>query len=444
MKIRNIIITGFLITGTALSAQTEATEITSPQTEVNDTLSAQTEAGESLSSQTELDGYLIVAAEQNPAIKAKFNEYMAALEVVPQVGGLPDPQLAFGYFISPVETRVGPQQFKISLTQMLPWFGTLGAKEDVATQLARAKYEAFEEARSNLFFEVKSAYFDLYFVGKAIEATAGNLQIMETFRNLALIKIEAGTGSAVDEMRVEMELADLENSLALLKDRWNVYRIKFNNLLNVSEDNPVEIPATLWTTDLTYSRESILDTLRAKNPQVLSLDYMLESYRSKEALAKKSGLPNLSIGIDYTVIGKTDNAMADPAINGQDAILFPKIGITIPLYRKKYNAMVNEAVYMQQATEDKKADKINTLESLFEKVYSEYMDADRRITLYQTQLQLAEKSIKILESDYTNSGRNFVEILRMENRWLKYALELEKSRSDKQASIAFINYLMGN
>ncbi|UCG26980.1 MAG: TolC family protein [Bacteroidales bacterium] len=397
-----------------------------------------------LSAQEELNRYLELAAERSPALKAKFNEYMAALEVVPQAGALPDPQLAFGYFIRPVETRIGPQQAKVSLTQMFPWFGTLGAREDVAVQNARSKYEAFQEAKSNLFFEVQAAWYDMYFISKAIVAITDNIRIMETFKNLALIKVGAGTASGVDELRAEMELADLENNLAFMKDNWNIHKVKLNNLVNIPEESPVTVPDTLWTTDLVLSREAILDTLRSNNHQVLSLDYLLETYRSKEVLARKSGLPDLSIGIDYVAVGKSANPVAENALNGRDAILFPKIGITIPLYRKKYRAMVNEAVYMQQATGNKKADKINMLESVFEKVYSEYLDADRKINLYRKQIRIAEKAINILESEYAGSGKNFEEILRMERRLLEYSLELEKSRSDKQASVAFINYLMGN
>ena len=397
-----------------------------------------------VSAQDILNKYIEIAAENNPALKAKFNEYMASLEVIPQVGTLPDPQLAFGYFIQPVETRNGPQRARISLTQMFPWFGTLNAKEDIVLNRAKAKYEAFEEAKANLFFEIKAIYFDLYFIKQGIDITNMNIQILESFKNLALIKIEAGTASGVDELRAEMELADLENSLALLKDKWNVHSVKFNNLLNIDDISTIEIPDTLWTIDLPYSRQTVLDSLNLNNHQVISLDYMLASYKSKEAIAKKNGLPSFSVGIDYIAIGKTDNTMIDATQSGRDAILFPKIGISIPLYRKKYTAMVNEAVFLQEATENKKADKINTLESLFEKTYSEYLDADRRISLYQKQLLFANKANKILEAEYATNSKNFEEILRMEKRVLKYALELEKARSDKQAAIAFINYLMGN
>jgi len=390
-----------------------------------------------------LNNYLEIAARNNPGVKAKFNEYLATLETVSQVGTLPDPQLVFGYFIQPVETRVGPQEARVALTQMFPWFGTLNARENVAIQSAKAKYEAFEEAKSNLFLEVKSTYYDLYFIQQALAITSNNIKILNTLKNLALIKIEAGTASAVDQIRVEMELTELENNLALLKDKWNLFSIQFKNLLNLTEEIKIEIPETLRNNDLTASREALIDSLKRNNHQVLNLNYILESYKSKEQLAKKSGMPNISIGIDYIAIGKSTNPMVDPASNGQDAILFPNIGITLPLYRKKYSSMVKEAVFMQQATEEQRVDKINTLETLFEKAHNEYRDADRRIVLYQKQRQLAEKAIKILEAEYTTNGINFEEILRMEKRMLGYSLELEKARGDKQASIAFIKYLMG-
>ena len=138
-----------------------------------------------VSAQEELNRYLQTAAENNPGLKAKFNEYMAALEVAPQVKVLPDPQVAFGYFIQPVETRVGPQNFKFSATQMFPWFGTLKAKENAVIQLAKAKYEAFEEAKSKLFNEVRSTYYNIYFNNKAVGITTENIGILNAFRQLA-------------------------------------------------------------------------------------------------------------------------------------------------------------------------------------------------------------------------------------------------------------------
>jgi hypothetical protein len=105
--------------------------------------------------------------------------------------------------------------------------------------------------------------------------------------------------------------------------------------------------------------------------------------------------------------------------------------------------MVNEVVFLQESKDFEKTDKMNLLETILEKVWKEYLDADRRIRLYISQLELADLSMKLLETEYATGNKNFEEILRMERRVLKYGLELERARSDKQAAISFINYLMG-
>ena len=84
------------------------------------------------------------------------------------------------------------------------------------------------------------------------------------------------------------------------------------------------------------------------------------------------------------------------------------------------------------------------LETLFENMWKELLDADRRMVLYDRQLMLAENSIQLLEVEYATANRNFEEILRMERKQLFYALELERARADKQAAVSFIEYLMGS
>jgi len=391
-----------------------------------------------ISAQRELEQYLVFAAENNPGLKAKFYEYMAALEVAPQVNGLPDPQLAFAYFIRPVETRVGPQQFRFSASQMFPWFGTLEARGNVANQSAKAKYEVFLEARSRLFNEVRSSYFNIYLNRRAIEITRENLEILSTFQKLANIKVEAGKVSAVDEYRIEMEIGDLENQLALLIDKQSVLEAMFINLLNAENSLEIYTPDVLWTHDLALAKEQIMDSITVNNHQLLVINLQQEVFEFRKELAKKTGKPNFQIGFDYTLVGQGANELA-----GTDAFVFPRVGITIPLYRSKYRAMLNEAVFLQQAKEAEETDKINLLETILENTWKEYIDSNRRIALYQTQQQLAGQSLRLLETEYSTGNKNFEEMLRMERKLLAYGLELEKARSDKQAAISFINYLMG-
>jgi len=394
--------------------------------------------------QSELEAYLKTAAENNPGLKSKFKNYMAAMEKIPQVGALPDPNIAFGYFVSPVETRVGPQQFKASLTQAFPWFGLLNAKEDVATALAKSKLEIFEEAKSKLFYDVKSSYYNLYFIIKGIAITQENIDILFTFKQLALIKFEAGKASAVDELRVEMEIADLENQLAYLQDSKYVMQVKFNNLLNVEDENEIISPETLWQDSLIITRSELMDTISSQNHRIKEITHRILAWEEQKIVAKKMGKPDFMIGVDYTSVGQSSNPALSSSENGKDAFMLPKVSISIPLYRKKYKAMVKEAAYKMEATSLEKEDKINHLSTLFEMGYKDFRDGNRRIKLYEAQLKLAKNALDILLAEYSTDSKNFEEVLRMERKVLKYELELDKARSDKNAAIAFIYYLMGN
>ncbi len=395
-------------------------------------------AATSLSAQDDLDSYLRIAAQNNPGLKVKFNEYMAALEVIPQVAALPDPQLAFGYFIEPVQTRTGPQQFKLSASQMFPWFGTLRTRENIASELAKARFESFEEAKSDLFHQVRSAWYNIWFNKKAINITRENIEILNSIQQMVLVKVETGVVSPVDEYRIEIEIGDLRNQIALLLDQQYVLEVMFNNLLGSINNGAVAIPDSITTSDFHLSKQVALDSISVNNHLLLGLDLKSEALRYKAEEAGKNSMPGFNIGFDYSIIGKGENSLS-----GSDAFVFPRVGITVPLYRKKYRAMVQEVIYRQEANRSEKENRANMLETLFEKGWKEYTDAGRRIDLYKQQLQLADKTLDLLVTDYTTGNTNFEEILRMEKKLLNYNLELEKAGSDKQVAISFINYLMG-
>jgi len=391
--------------------------------------------------QDSLSNYLITAAQNNPGLKAKFNVYMASMEKVTQVGTLPDPQVAFGAFILPVETRLGPQQGKIGLSQMFPWFGLLGAKEDVATAAANAKYEIFEQAKSKLFYDVKTLYYKLYFVERSMETTQENIDILKTLQRLAIVKYEAAKGSLVNELRVEMEINDLDYQFHKLEDVKQKFSVEFNNLLAVDEGASINIPSELLEKDFSVDKKSIGDTMKIENHLIKQIEHRILSWEKKEIVAKKAGMPSFMIGADYIFIGKND--MSSVSENGKDALLLPKVSLTIPLYKKKYNSMISEAKLNLEASKYEKEDKLNQISSLLERAYVDLHDASDRISLYDKQIKLAEQSLELLTTEYSTDGENFEELLRMERKLIKYQLDIEKARTDAQVAFAFIDYLMG-
>jgi cobalt-zinc-cadmium efflux system outer membrane protein len=397
-----------------------------------------------LKSQESLMNYLEIAAENNPSVKSKFYDYQAALEVIPQSSSLPDPQIAFAYFIQPVETRLGPQIFKLSASQMFPWFGTVKAMENAAVYSAKEKYEQFEQAKSELFYQVKTAYFDLYLINKSIEIRKDKIDFLSSINNIALSKSETGSDRLVNILRTEMKIADLQNQLELLEDNKEVQLFKFKNLLNSKEEMLILLPDTLWNDEFSLSKEAALDSIKRSNHQLARLEMNAITLKYKEDLAEKSGKPKMTLGIDYINTGTYDNLALSSNMNGRDAIVFPQVGLSLPLNRSKYKAGVKEAVFLQQANNETQLEQTIILENLFEKALNDYNDANRRLLHFEKQSMLGNKALSLLKVEYSNAGDGFDELLDMEKDLLEYELNMEKGRSDKLAALAFINYLMGN
>jgi hypothetical protein len=125
-------ITGLTVLLSGCASTTEQSSIQALRTE--DAARAHEQVGGAISSRKQLpelndasglNEYLAYAALNNPGLEAAFNRWKAALEMVSQARTLPAPRFNYGCFIQEVETRVGPQEQRVGLSQMFPWFGKL-------------------------------------------------------------------------------------------------------------------------------------------------------------------------------------------------------------------------------------------------------------------------------------------------------------------------------
>lgn len=387
-----------------------------------------------------LDIYLKTAAEHNPKLKSLFNRYLSVLERMPQVKALPDPTVMFSYYINPVETRIGPVRAGLSVNQAFPWFGQLEAQEQAVANIAKARFEAFDDERNRLFYEVRATYYNLYVLETAIRITEENIVLLETFKQLANVRLESNTGSAVDLLRVEMDLAELRNDLGFLSDSRSPINAEFHKLLNYDSIGSILVPDTLSVISIDDNLQVLLDSMLINNPELKQYDAEINALISEARVAEKMGLPSFNIGLSYSFIGKRSD-VENLSGNGKDAIIFPQIGMSLPIWGNKYQSMILEKELLQTSKIQEKENTTNMLIENLEKIWRDYLDAKRRVVLYRYLSQLASQSLDILLAEYTSAGTDFEEILRMDRQLLNYDLELEKARADQNTSAAFITYL---
>ncbi len=218
-------------------------------------------------------------------------------------------------------------------------------------------------------------------------------------------------------------------------------QVKFNNLLNTEDTAKIIVPEVLWQEEIPLDQLNMLDEIYASNHQIKSIEYKLNAFLNQEIVAKKQGLPKFNIGLGYTIV--EENTGSAVTNNGKDAFLFPSVGLSIPLYRNKYKALIKEAQFRQEAEISRKEDKKNTLSSVYKNTYKDFNDGDRRIALNGRQSEIAKKVLDILIVSYSTNAKDFEEVLRIERQLLKYELAYQKALTDKNAAVAFMGYLIG-
>jgi outer membrane protein TolC len=367
-----------------------------------------------------LSDYQRTAAENNPGLQSLYKEFEAAMQKIPQVESLSDPSLSFGYFISPVETRVGPQRARFSLTQMFPWFGTLKAQSDAAALMAEARYQSFLDARNRLYYKVSAAYYPLWELSRWKTIEQENIAILGSYKNLANSRFENGSGTMVDLLRVEIMLEEAETSLRILEQKEKPLLATFNALLNREADAAVTIgdpPVMELEEEAIAGVDHRRDSMFLENPRLQALDLKRQAGEAGEVAARKQGLPKIGVGLDYVVVGERNDVVIPE--NGRD-VLMPMVSVTIPVFRKKYNASVREAQLMQESYALQKKESANMLSADYESARFEMERQRELLNSYDRQIRETEQALNLLLSAYSNAGREFEELLRMQQQLLKY------------------------
>ena len=381
-----------------------------------------------------INDYYTIAAENNPELKAKYKEFEAAMQKIPQVSSLPDPNLSMGYFISPVETRLGPQNMRFSLTQMFPWFGTLKAQKNAATLMAESKYQAFLNAKNQLYSQVATAYYPLYELLKLKDIEQENIKILESYKNIANAKFENGKGSLVDVLRVDIMIKDAQTNLDILTKKEPALTSWLNSILNRKYNEKIVISKDLQIMELPmeYRKDSI-----TTNPILQELELKKQASEVAIEVARKQGLPKLGLGLDYVLVGKGMNNFPD---SGKD-IIMPMVSVSLPIFRKKYNAATKEAKLMQESYAFQKEAYENKLNGTYYKLVFELEKERDLLKLYEGQVLTLSKSLNLLFAYYSNANKDFEEVLRMQQELLKYQKMQLSSTSTFYIKLAELDYL---
>jgi len=386
-----------------------------------------------------LEGYLELALTSSPALKAARARYAGAEALVGRVGALPDPVLSYGHYFEEVETRVGPQVYRLGVRQRLPWFGKLSLAEDAARERAAAERELLRVARLDVELSVTRAFAEYAYLAQAIEITEERAGLLKVLDEVVRTAYSSGNASYGDVMKAQIGLARVEDSLASLVSRAPAASSRLAAAVGVRVGG--ELPRPLVIPRVHDPGEALeAAAFELLSPDLLALRHQTEAARYEQRLARRGALPDLTLGIDYIA---TDDALMPVEDSGKD----PLVGIasiSVPLWFGKHAAAARQAG--AAATASERVEEQRALELLAELRTLEFEldDTRRRVALYEDRLiPAAEQSVSSTEAAYRAGAADFDALVAAHEAALEFELALARSRADALVAAARLSRLAG-
>jgi len=377
-----------------------------------------------------LNDYLKIAEENSLVLQGQNYKYQSSLEKIAKMGGLPNTDIQVGFFIQETETRVGTQKGSFSLSQSFPWFGTLKAKKESALYQSQVELNKNEVLKIDLFLNVKKAYFELYELKQRSEILKKNIEILDTYKKLAITELANNRSTLVDVLKIKIERNEVSNDLKTVYRSLNARKEIFNLLLNREANEYVEITEEIEFVDALPDKNLIL-----QNPRILEKNYTHNVLLKDELVAEKENSPKIKLGMNYVPIEELP--IMNLKDNGKD-IIMPSIGLSVPIFNKRYSSKKRQLQFEQKAIKVSKENIMNELVIQYEETLLKRKNILESIKMKYENIRQINEVQKVLMSVYPTSKIDFDQILEVQQLKLKFELEkvnLEKENAILQATL---------
>ncbi|WP_310991209.1 TolC family protein [Aequorivita marina] len=377
--------------------------------------------------------YIQEAEKNNPEIQAFELRYNIAEEKVNEVNSLPNTEFNFGVMAIAPEMDMPMEQFSASVMQMLPWFGTISARENYASSMAETQFVDIAIAKRKLSLSVSQSYYKLYAIRAKQLILDENIELLQTYERLALTSLEVGKASAVDVLRLQIRQNELVQQKEVLEQDFQAEQTLFNNLLNREENMSVDVVEEMMIPDVD---PLVLNENLQINPELIKYDRLYESVEQSELLNQKESGPMVGFGVQY--INQENSPMITSSFKD---MVMPMVSISIPIFNNKYKSVTRQNELKQQEIKSQKEDRLNKLETLLAQGLYNRNATRIKFNVQTDNLKQAIDAEEILIKNYETGTIDFNDVLDVQELQLKFQINLIDSIKGYYTESALINYL---
>jgi len=382
---------------------------------------------------TDLAACLAHGREHSTRLADAFAQWRAAAERPARVGALPEPRLSWTEFLEEIQTRTGPQERRLGISQAFPWPGTLGSRERVAERESDVLAHRVEAVRWAVERDIELAFHEYAFLGHERDITAELLALLKGLEPVVQSRVRAGAGQA-DLLRLQVEIGRLEDDLAALERRRPALSARLADALSLRGRGVLPMPELVEPDAPELDVDALARRALARNPGLRAVGAQLEVHAAAETVAGKARWPSFSLGVDWFQTGGAVNP--NTSGSGDDPVALT-LTMTLPIWTSSYRAAEREARQRALAARARVETLESELRASIQAEASHIDDAARKIELFrETLIPRADEALRLTLAAYRTGGAALLDLIDSERALLEFELSLWRARRDLAQALA--------
>lgn len=349
------------------------------------------------------------ALKKNPEILAAEDRWKAERAKVAQARWWPDPQVGIGYERIPEGSySSGEAAMRMyTVSQTVPFPGKLTLRGRMAGKVADLARERYVATINEVVSKVKSAYYSLFFIYRAIEINRENKELIQKFARIAQTKYAVGEASQHDVLKAQVELSLIVDDLVALEhEELPTAEARLNGLLDRPVGSSLGVPEEFEVPKLVYAEEE-METLAVRGrPELEALRLEVEKSGYALTLARMEYLPDLMLKLTQKEMEMTGGAETNRGVT---------VSFNLPLWFWKQNSGIEEKASWKAAAESSYQAMRNRVLFEVRKAVADFKTTGRRTELFRTSIiPQAEQALKAARVAYETGKVDFLTLLNSE------------------------------
>ncbi|MGR8997566.1 MAG: TolC family protein [Gammaproteobacteria bacterium] len=382
--------------------------------------------------------------QDNPDL-AQIQARAQAMAAIPsQAGALPDPQISFNAMNLPVDTfnihQAEMTQVGAGISQAIPFPGKLALREQAAAFEAEAASQNVTELRWRLLSEVKTTWWLIFYLDRALKIVDNNYALLQQFVEIARIKYEVGEGLQQDVLLAQLELSKLLDEQLILEGMRRSAAASLNALLDKPANEELRLPEKIDLQLPVLKQETQLYQQAEASRALLESNRLgINAAQSRLDLAKKGYLPDFTVDATYGVRANT------PSGANRSDFLSMKLSMNVPIFygqkqAKEVDQRTSELMKEKYALQDQ----WNKVRSQISQGYTDYQRAKDQVVLFDTGIvPQARQTVASMLAGYQVNKVDFLNLVRSQITLLEYETRYWKAFTEANQFLAQLAAAVG-